>query len=124
MIVSIINLSRGKLKDSDIQTAIRAINRQVAEDFAPYWGFGGQLRLEGKANPGGRNDFLGARNNGSTLKSFHTNPGGYIGFFDPTLRKDDYFYAKHDELAPQRLRIKRRLGTGRGMLRRRRTLGR
>jgi hypothetical protein len=48
MIISVINLTKGKLADGEVQTAIRAVNRQIAGDFAPYWGFGAQLRLEGK----------------------------------------------------------------------------
>ncbi len=249
MIVSVINLSNGRLSDLQIQTAIRAINRQLAEDFLPHWGFGAVLRLEGRASRGrrtvsqadmrgdavlylldqadvddaegyhdknfngipygfvflqvaselneawtvtfshealelvadpeanllvqgphptnsrhlvyywfemcdavqdekykidgvevsnfilplyftssgerkGRNDFLGARSRGKTLQSFNVNPGGYVGFFDPRLRKDDQYFAKNDAVAARRLRIKRRLGTGRGNLRKRRTLGR
>jgi hypothetical protein len=34
---------------------------------------------------GGRNDFLGTTTkDGNTLRSFSVNPGGYVGFFDPT----------------------------------------
>lgn len=49
MIISIINHTNGKLTDEQIQEAIRAINRQISEDFEPYWHLGGQLRLEGKS---------------------------------------------------------------------------
>jgi hypothetical protein len=45
MLISVVNYST--LADEDVQAAIRAVNRQIAEDFAPNWGFGGQLRLEG-----------------------------------------------------------------------------
>jgi hypothetical protein len=48
MIISVINLSNGAVSDADLQKAIRAINRQISQDFAPYWEFGSQLRLEGK----------------------------------------------------------------------------
>ncbi len=41
MLISLINLTRGVIGDSSLQEAIRAINRQVAEDFEPYWSFGG-----------------------------------------------------------------------------------
>ena len=51
MIISVINMSTGAISDADLLRAIRAINRQIAEDFAPYWSFGAQLRLEGR---GGR----------------------------------------------------------------------
>jgi phospholipase C len=51
MLISIVNRS-AKISDAELQCVIRAINRQIAEDFQPYWSFGGQLRLEGKV---GRN---------------------------------------------------------------------
>jgi len=37
MIISLINHSNGKVKDTEILTVIRAINRQIEEDFEPYW---------------------------------------------------------------------------------------
>jgi hypothetical protein len=48
MIISVINMSDRALDDADLQAGIRAVNRQITYDFAPYWGFGAQLRLEGK----------------------------------------------------------------------------
>ena len=44
MIISVINMSNGAVRDQDLQRAIRAVNRQIAEDFSSYWGFGSQLR--------------------------------------------------------------------------------
>src|SRR5204862_3099828 len=51
MLISIINHTRGPKKVTDVrlQQVIRAINRQVAEDFAPVWGMTARLRLEGRA---------------------------------------------------------------------------
>jgi hypothetical protein len=49
MIISVINLSDGAISDADLQKTIRAVNRQIAGDFAPYWSFGAQLRLEGRS---------------------------------------------------------------------------
>ena len=49
MIISLINHTNGKVSDAEIHRAIRAVNRQIAEDFAPYWGFGARLRLEGRS---------------------------------------------------------------------------
>jgi hypothetical protein len=49
MIISIINHTNGKLSDEEVQQAIRAVNRQIREDFEPYWSMGAALRLEGKA---------------------------------------------------------------------------
>ncbi|HEX5067011.1 MAG TPA: S8 family serine peptidase [Myxococcota bacterium] len=48
MLISIVNHSAGIL-DAKLQAAIRAINRQLREDFEPYWGRGGRLRLEGRS---------------------------------------------------------------------------
>ncbi|CUQ65205.1 hypothetical protein [Candidatus Nitrospira inopinata] len=48
MIISIINHTNGKVSDEDAQEAIRAINRQIREDYEPYWHIGAELRLEGR----------------------------------------------------------------------------
>jgi len=50
MIISIVNHSNGQVSDEELQRAIRAINRQIAEDFAPYWGMSAKLRLEGRSS--------------------------------------------------------------------------
>jgi hypothetical protein len=47
MQISVINHTTGKLSDEEVLEAIRAINRQIAQDYKPYWGTGGELRLEG-----------------------------------------------------------------------------
>jgi hypothetical protein len=47
MIISIINMTQGKVSDEEMQRTIRAINKQITEDFEPYWSFGARLRLEG-----------------------------------------------------------------------------
>ena len=49
MIISVINHTSGKVSDEEFQKVIRAVNRQIEEDFAPYWGFGAKLRLEGRS---------------------------------------------------------------------------
>lgn len=49
MIISIINHASGKITDEELQDAIRAINRQITEDFEPHWSLGATLRLEGKS---------------------------------------------------------------------------
>ncbi len=48
MIISIINHTNGKISDVELQGVIRAINRQIAEDYEPYWHIGAELRLEGR----------------------------------------------------------------------------
>jgi hypothetical protein len=49
MIISIINHTNGKISDEELQGAIRSINRQIREDFEPYWHLGAELRLEGRS---------------------------------------------------------------------------
>jgi len=49
MIISIINHTSGQIKDEELQTVIRAINRQIKEDFEPYWSLGATIRLEGRS---------------------------------------------------------------------------
>ena len=46
MIISVVNRSH-VLSDADVLPVIRAINRQLREDFEPFWKFGGELRLDG-----------------------------------------------------------------------------
>jgi hypothetical protein len=42
MIISVINHMGGKIKDKEVQAVIRSINRQIKEDFEPYWSLGSQ----------------------------------------------------------------------------------
>ena len=49
MIISVINHTNGKVSDEELQVAIRAVNRQIAHDFEPYWSVGAALRLEGRS---------------------------------------------------------------------------
>jgi hypothetical protein len=47
MLISIVNHTAGKLTDEQVQEGVRAVNRQIAHDFKPYWHLGAELRLEG-----------------------------------------------------------------------------
>ncbi len=49
MIISVINYSNIQIPDAQLQKVIRAINRQIAEDYQSYWGIGAELRLEGRS---------------------------------------------------------------------------
>jgi len=49
MVISVINHSNGEVSDAELQKVIRAINRQISEDFQPYWSIGATLRLEGRS---------------------------------------------------------------------------
>lgn len=57
MIISIVNRS-ASISDEQLQSVVRAINRQIAEDFEPYWSFGAKLRLEGKMGKDPRKETL------------------------------------------------------------------
>lgn len=50
MIISVVNHSNERVSDEELQTVIRAINRQINEDFAPYWSLPATLRLEGRSS--------------------------------------------------------------------------
>jgi hypothetical protein len=47
MLISIVNHTSGKLSDEKVQEGIRAVNRQIAQDYRPHWHFDAELRLEG-----------------------------------------------------------------------------
>lgn len=49
MIISVVNHTDGEVADEELQRVIRAINRQIKEDFEPYWSLGATLRLEGRS---------------------------------------------------------------------------
>jgi hypothetical protein len=49
MIISVVNHTDGEVADDELQRVIRAINRQIKEDFEPYWSLGATLRLEGRS---------------------------------------------------------------------------
>ena len=48
MIISIVNHTSTSVADEELQTVVRAINRQIQEDFRPYWSVDAELRLEGR----------------------------------------------------------------------------
>jgi hypothetical protein len=45
MLISVVNRSK-HLSDGELQAAVRAINRQLEEDFYPHWQFGARLRVD------------------------------------------------------------------------------
>lgn len=49
MLISVVNFTRGKISDEELQRAVRAVNRQIAEDFEPYWSMGARLRIDGRS---------------------------------------------------------------------------
>ncbi len=49
MVISVINHASAKISDAELQPVLRALNRQIEGDFAPYWSLGATLRLEGRS---------------------------------------------------------------------------
>jgi hypothetical protein len=45
MLISVVNRST-QVSDAELQAAVRAINRQLEEDFYPHWQFGARLRVD------------------------------------------------------------------------------
>jgi len=70
-----------------------------------------------EAEADGRNDFLGRLHDGQSLQSFGLNPGGYVGFWDPTTGQHDTYSQKDDATAVQRLEIKAQAGEARRVVR-------
>ncbi len=90
MIVSVINYTAGSLSDPVIQAAIRAVNRQVAEDFFSYWGFGAQLRLEGKSNRKRGNTTTDMRGDAVLYLCDEVKTSATAGFHDKAYRGIPY----------------------------------
>ena len=55
---------------------------------------------------GSRNDFLCRKNDGQILQSFSVKKGGYIGFFDPQLKRTIKYLLPNDIEAKRRMDIK------------------
>lgn len=49
MVISVVNHTSRKITDDKVQAVLRAINRQIQEDYFPYWSLAAELRLEGSA---------------------------------------------------------------------------
>ncbi len=49
MVISVVNHTNGQVSDEELQSVVRAVNRQIQEDFAPYWSMTATLRLEGRS---------------------------------------------------------------------------
>ncbi|MBI3781042.1 MAG: hypothetical protein HY278_08315, partial [candidate division NC10 bacterium] len=87
MIISIINHTSGKITDEELQGAIRAINRQIAEDFVPYWSLGAELRLEGKSGEKPqKQDPADMRGDAVTYLWDKTDVAGALGYHDANNR--------------------------------------
>ena len=87
MIISIINHTGGQIGDEAVQAAVRAINRQIREDFEPYWHFGAELRLEGKSGKRPSQQSLSDMRGDAVIYLWDkTNADDALGFHDKNHR--------------------------------------
>lgn len=97
MIISIINHSNGIVPDDELQSVIRAINRQITEDFEPYWSMGAMLRLDGRSedNPSKLN-MLDLRGDAIIYLWDKTDIPGALGYHDQNARGIPYGFVFMD----------------------------
>lgn len=91
MIISVINHTNGQIIDEQLQGAIRAINRQISEDFEPYWSLGAELRLEGKSGQKPqKQDIADMRGDAVIYLWDKTDVPGALGYHDTNNRGIPY----------------------------------
>ena len=91
MIISVINHTNGEISDEEIEVAIRAINRQIREDFEPYWSFGATLRLEGRSQKSpGKQDIADMRGDAIIYVWNESDVPGALGYHDQNFRGIPY----------------------------------
>lgn len=83
MIISVINHTNGEVSDEELHRVVRAINRQIHEDFCPYWSLGATLRIEGRseASPDPNRDALADMRGDAVLYVWNGNDiDGALGY--------------------------------------------
>jgi hypothetical protein len=97
MIISVINHTDGQISDAELQTVIRAINRQIAEDFEPYWSIGAELRLEGRSDKKPSGNSLADMRGSAVLYLWNdTDVEGALGYHDRNNRGIPYGFVFTD----------------------------
>lgn len=90
MIISTINRSKN-LHDEDILPVIRAINRQIQEDFYPYWSLSASLRLEGKVGKAiNKNELADMRGDAVLYIADQADIKDALGYHDTNFRGIPY----------------------------------
>jgi hypothetical protein len=99
MRISVINLTI-TVPDEELQEVIRAINRQIREDFEPYWGIGALVRLEGKSSLRPRiQSPADMRGDAVLYLSDEVTEAGALGYHDANFRGIPYGFV-FTELSP------------------------
>ena len=89
MRISVINHTT--IKDEEVQEVIRVINRQIREDFEPYWGMSAVLRLEGKSSlPRRRPNPVDMRGDAVLYLRDNVNIDGALGFHEKNFHGIPY----------------------------------
>lgn len=90
MIISTINRST-RLTDEEVLPVIRAINRQIQEDFCPYWSLSASLRLEGRIGKKiDRNTPADMRGDGVLYLADEADIQGALGYHEANFRGIPY----------------------------------
>jgi hypothetical protein len=100
MRISMINLTM-TVPDEELQEVIRVINRQIREDFEPYWGMSALVRLEGKSSlrPRMQNP-VDMRGDAILYLADEVQAAGYLGYHEANFRGIPYGFV-FTELARQ-----------------------
>lgn len=91
MIISVINHTDGKIADEEIHRVVRAVNRQIEEDFRPYWSLGATVRLEGRGMKApSRTTMLDMRGDAILYLWDEVDVDGALGYHDANARGIPY----------------------------------
>jgi serine protease len=86
MKISVVDLTTGAeaVRTEDLLRVIRAVNRQLREDFAPYWHMHGDLRLDQSMGPAGDRvrPHLGLRGDGILYLMNRVDPQAALGYHE------------------------------------------
>jgi hypothetical protein len=97
MIISVINHTNAKISDEELQFVVRTINRQIAEDFAPYWSMGATLRLEGRSEKApSKLEMLDLRGDAILYLWDEIDVDGALGYHDQNARGIPYGFVFTD----------------------------
>ncbi|HJV88891.1 MAG TPA: hypothetical protein VJ623_01190 [Holophagaceae bacterium] len=80
MRISVVNHTA--IPDGEVQKVIRALNRQIAEDFEPAWSMGAELRLEGRGQRMNAEDPAELRGDAVLYLWNGEAPAGTLGYHD------------------------------------------
>jgi hypothetical protein len=97
MIISVVNHTNGKIPDAELQVVIRAVNRQITEDFEPYWSLGAALRLEGRSEKTpSKLEMLDLRGDAILYLWDKTDVDNALGYHDQNARRIPYGFVFTD----------------------------